>query len=104
LETNFMTGQSPSWRRHLYNRLSWKKASARVSTCLGASSRVRRRQRLGGGTQDGTTGLIWGDVRQRHLHAPNRKSSVATPIRTGQTAQARLELIQIGEIRVHRSG
>jgi len=24
---NFMTGQSPSWKRHLYYRLSWKKAS-----------------------------------------------------------------------------
>jgi hypothetical protein len=27
LETNFMTGQTPSWRRHLYYRLSGKKAS-----------------------------------------------------------------------------
>ncbi len=26
-EFNFMTGQSPSWRRHLYYRLSWEKAS-----------------------------------------------------------------------------
>ena len=26
LETNFMTGQTPSWRRHVYYRLSWKKA------------------------------------------------------------------------------
>lgn len=26
-EMNFMTGQSPSWRRHLYYRLFWKKAS-----------------------------------------------------------------------------
>jgi hypothetical protein len=24
---NFMTGQSPSWKRHLYNRLLWKKPS-----------------------------------------------------------------------------
>ncbi len=24
---NFMTGQSPSWRRHLYYRLSWRKAA-----------------------------------------------------------------------------
>ena len=24
---NFMTGRSPSWKRHLYYRLSWRKAS-----------------------------------------------------------------------------
>jgi hypothetical protein len=27
LDVNFMTGQSPSWRRHLYYRLDWKKPS-----------------------------------------------------------------------------
>ena len=26
LETNFMTGQTPSWRRYVYYRTSWKKA------------------------------------------------------------------------------
>jgi hypothetical protein len=26
-ETNFMTGHSPSWKRHLYYRLVWKKRS-----------------------------------------------------------------------------
>lgn len=26
-DLNFMTGQSPSWKRHLYYRLLWKKAS-----------------------------------------------------------------------------
>jgi hypothetical protein len=26
-EVNFMTGQSPSWKRHLYYRLLWKKSS-----------------------------------------------------------------------------
>ena len=24
---NFMTGRSPNWKRHLYYRLSWRKAS-----------------------------------------------------------------------------
>ena len=27
LDFNFMTGQSPSWKRHLYYRLLWKKSS-----------------------------------------------------------------------------
>ena len=26
-DLNFMTGQSPSWKRHLYHRLLWKKSS-----------------------------------------------------------------------------
>src|SRR5437868_1349120 len=27
LEFNFMTGQSPTWKRHFYHRLTWKRSS-----------------------------------------------------------------------------
>ena len=60
-EVNFMTGQSPSWKRHLYYRVHWKKSS-------GASLQMLWRYEqffyTGNGwtsgfmTREGSTGLI----------------------------------------------
>jgi hypothetical protein len=65
LDMNFMTGQTPSWRRHLYYHLSWKKASG---ACLDMLWRFEQGfDTVNGwgspGTQEGTTGLIWVDIR-----------------------------------------
>jgi hypothetical protein len=64
-EANFMTGQTPSWRRHLYYRLSWKKASgARLDMLWRFEQRFDAVNGWGApGTQERTTGLIWVDIR-----------------------------------------
>ena len=59
LELNFMTGQSPSWRRHLYYRLTWEKPDG-----AGLEMVWRYEQPYNDGwasgfmTRTGTTGLI----------------------------------------------
>ena len=65
LEMNFMTGQSPSWRRHLYYRLSWKKAAgARLDMLWRFEQGFDAVNGWGSpGTQEGRTGLIWVDIR-----------------------------------------
>jgi len=65
LEMNFMTGQTPSWRRHLYYRLSWKKAAgARLDMLWRFEQGFDAVNGWGSpGTQEGRTGLIWVDIR-----------------------------------------
>jgi hypothetical protein len=65
LDLNFMTGQSPSWKRHIYYEIRWKKSS-------GADLRMIWRYEQffypGNGwasgfmTHEGSTGLIRGDI------------------------------------------
>ena len=62
---NFMTGQSPSWKRHIYYRLLWKKPSGAK---LGIMWRYEQYfyPGLGWGsgfmTREGSTGLIGVDI------------------------------------------
>ena len=67
---NFMTGQSPSWKRHLYYRLRWTKPSG-VSLLL-----VWRFEQYfygpeshgwagGAMTREGSTGLLKADIFRR---------------------------------------
>ena len=66
-EVNFMTGHSPSWKRHLYYRMRWKKSS-------GASLEMLWRYEQffypGNGwasgfmTHEGSTGLIRVDIKE----------------------------------------
>ena len=66
-ELNFMTGHSPSWKRHLYYRVRWKKSS-------GASLEMLWRYEQffypGNGwasgfmTREGSTGLIRVDIKE----------------------------------------
>jgi hypothetical protein len=66
-EVNFMTGHSPSWKRHLYYRVSWKKSS-------GANLEILWRYEQffypGNGwtsgfmTRKGSTGLIRVDIKE----------------------------------------
>jgi hypothetical protein len=66
-EVNFMTGHSPSWKRHLYYRMRWKKSS-------GASLEMLWRYEQffypGNGwtsgfmTREGSTGLIQVDLKE----------------------------------------
>jgi hypothetical protein len=65
LEMNFMTGQAPSWRRHLYYRLSWKKISgARLDMLWRFEQRFDAVNGWGAPeNHDRTTGLIYVDIR-----------------------------------------
>ena len=64
-DLNFMTGQSPSWKRHLYYRLLWKKPS---SAKLEMLWRYEQYFYPGNGwasgfmTHEGSTGLIQLDI------------------------------------------
>jgi hypothetical protein len=64
-ELNFMTGQSPSWKRHLYYRLLWKKPSGAKLEMLW---RYEQYFYPGNGwasgfmTREGSTGLIQLDI------------------------------------------
>ena len=64
-ELNFMTGQSPSWRRDVYSHLSWKKPSGER---LDLVWRFEQGYDPGGGwespdgTEDGVTGLIRAEI------------------------------------------
>jgi hypothetical protein len=61
LEVNFMTGHSPSWKRHLYYRVRWKKSSGATLEMLW---RYEQYFYSGNGwasgfmTRQGSTGLI----------------------------------------------
>jgi hypothetical protein len=65
LDFNFMTGQSPSWKRHLYYRLLWRKQSGAK---LEMTSRYEQYFYPGNGwasgmmTREGETGLIRVDI------------------------------------------
>ena len=66
-ETNFMTGHSPSWKRHLYYRVRWKKSSG---TNLEMLWRYEQFFYPGNGwtsgfmTRKGSTGLIRVDIKE----------------------------------------
>jgi hypothetical protein len=71
-ELNFMTGRPPTWRRHLYYRLAWKKRS-------GARLDMLWRFEQGfypadgwtaPGSRDGATGLVRAEIRPAAV-APN---------------------------------
>lgn len=65
-EVNFMTGHSPSWKRHLYYRVRWKKSSGAT---LGMLWRYEQYFYPGNGwasgfmTRQGSTGLIQVEVK-----------------------------------------
>jgi hypothetical protein len=66
-EVNFMTGHSPSWKRHLYYRVRWKKSSG---TNLEMLWRYEQFFYPGNGwtsgfmTREGSTGLIRVDIKE----------------------------------------
>jgi hypothetical protein len=66
-EVNFMTGHSPSWKRHLYYRMRWKKPSGATLEMLW---RYEQYFYPGNGwasgfmTREGSTGLIRADIMQ----------------------------------------
>jgi hypothetical protein len=65
-EVNFMTGHSPSWKRHLYDRVRWKKPSGATLEMLW---RYEQYFYPGNGwasgfmTRQGSTGLIQLDIK-----------------------------------------
>jgi hypothetical protein len=62
-EMNFMTGQSPSWRRHLYYRFLWKKPDGRQLLMTWRYEQPFFQGWAGGFiTHEGTTGLIAVDI------------------------------------------
>jgi hypothetical protein len=64
-ELNFMTGQSPSWKRHLYYRLLWKKPSGAKLEMLWRYEQYfypRNGWASGFMTHEGSTGLIQLDI------------------------------------------
>ncbi len=66
-ELNFMTGHSPSWKRHLYYRVRWKKSSGAKLEMLW---RYEQYFYPGNGwasgfmTREGSTGLIRVDIKE----------------------------------------
>ena len=66
-ELNFMTGHSPSWKRHLYYRARWKKSSGATLEMLW---RYEQYFYPGNGwgsgfmTREGSTGLIRVDIKE----------------------------------------
>ena len=66
-EVNFMTGKSPSWKRHLYYRVRWKKSSGSNLEMLW---RYEQFFYPGNGwtsgfmTREGSTGLIRVDIKE----------------------------------------
>jgi hypothetical protein len=64
LETNFMTGHSPSWKRHLYYRLVWEKPDGgRLEMVWRYEQYFYESWASGFMTRAGTTGLIRVDIR-----------------------------------------
>lgn len=63
-DLNFMTGQSPSWKRHLYYRLVWEKAyGGRLEMVWRYEQYFYEQWASGFMTRAGTTGLIRVDIR-----------------------------------------
>lgn len=63
---NFMTGMSPSWKRHIYYRLLWKKPSGAALEMLWRYEQYfYPANGWGGGfmTREGSTGLVEVDIR-----------------------------------------
>jgi len=66
-ETNFMTGHSPSWKRHLYYRMRWKKSSgANLEMLWRYEQYFHRGNGWASGlmTRQGSTGLIRVDIKE----------------------------------------
>ncbi|MEO7166342.1 MAG: hypothetical protein ABI787_06040 [Spartobacteria bacterium] len=65
-EFNFMTGQSPSWRRHIYYRLIWEKAQRGRLEMLWHYEQPSYRGKWASGimTHERTIGLIRVDIRR----------------------------------------
>src|SRR6478672_11100933 len=66
-ETNFMTGHSPSWKRHLYYRVHWKKSSGANLEMLWRYEQYFYRGNgwaSGFMTRQGSTGLIRVDIKE----------------------------------------
>jgi hypothetical protein len=71
-EVNFMTGHSPSWKRHLYYELSWKKTTGATLDMIWRYEQFFYGQQLipgngwGNGfmTREGSTGLIQVAIKQ----------------------------------------
>jgi len=68
---NFMTGQSPSWKRHMYYQLRWKKPSGATLEMLWRYEQYFYSS-WGSGfmTREGSTGLIRVDIQLRKPAAP----------------------------------
>jgi hypothetical protein len=63
---NFMTGQSPSWKRHIYYRLLWKKPSGAALQMLWRYEQYfypANGWGTGFMTREGSTGLVEVDIR-----------------------------------------
>jgi hypothetical protein len=64
LDINFMTGHSPSWKRHLYYRLIWEKPDGgRLEMVWRYEQYFYESWGSGFMTREGTTGLIRVDIR-----------------------------------------
>ena len=71
-EFNFMTGHSPSWKRHMYYELSWKKPSGATLDMLWRYEQPFYGQQLvpgdgwgsGFSVHEGTTGLIRVEIKE----------------------------------------
>jgi len=64
LDLNFMTGQSPSWKRHLYYHLVWEKPNGgRLEMVWRYEQYFYEHWASGFMTRQGTTGLIRVDIR-----------------------------------------
>src|SRR5262249_36036 len=67
IDLNFMTGQSPSWKRHIYQQIRWKKSSGANLELLW---RYEQSFYPGNGwasgfmTREGSTGLIRVDIKE----------------------------------------
>ena len=46
-DLNLMTGQSPSWKRHIYYEIVWKNPPERICKWVGVTSNFLSRKRLG---------------------------------------------------------
>jgi hypothetical protein len=70
-EFNFMTGHSPSWKRHMYYELRWKKPSGAILDMLWRYEQPFYGQQLvpgdgwgsGFGVHEGSTGLVRVEIR-----------------------------------------
>ena len=72
LEFNFMTGHAPSWRRHMYYELQWRKPSGATLDMLWRYEQPFYGKQLipgdgwgsGFGVREGSTGLVRVEIRQ----------------------------------------
>jgi len=67
LDLNFMTGQSPSWKRHIYQEIRWKKSSgANLEMLWRFEQFFYPGNGWGNGfmTREGSTGLIRAEIKE----------------------------------------